>query len=248
MPNPATELARLVAALHDADGRVQIPGFYDDVVELTDVERDLFAKVPDDDDEFLAVAKSRALHGEAGFSTLERLGARPTAEVNGIGGGYQGDGNKTIIPSDAFVKLSFRLVADQDPVRIQQQVDAFVAANTPDGIVAAVEWEGEGVRAVPGPDRHACLRRADRGDQRGLRRPAGAADPRGRQRAGGGAAAGDRRAAGVPRRRPARRPDPRAEREGHPLDALQGRRGGRRCCGPGSPRWDGPHCALTSAA
>jgi acetylornithine deacetylase/succinyl-diaminopimelate desuccinylase-like protein len=124
---------------------VQVPRFYDDVLELTADERDLFAKVPHDDAEFLSVAQSRALAGEKGQSTLERLGARPTAEVNGIGGGYQGDGGKTIVPSDAFVKLSFRLVAAQERRKIIAGVEEFVAAHTPDGIVAKVEWEGEGV-------------------------------------------------------------------------------------------------------
>ena len=145
IPNPATAIARLAAALHDETGRVQVPGFYDDVLELTDDERALFAKVPVDDAEFLAVTHSRALSGEAGFTTLERVGARPTAEVNGIGGGYQGAGGKTIVPSDAFVKLSFRLVANQDPHRIIPAVEAFIAEHTPDGIVSSVEWEGEGV-------------------------------------------------------------------------------------------------------
>ncbi|HEY7008628.1 MAG TPA: M20/M25/M40 family metallo-hydrolase, partial [Jatrophihabitantaceae bacterium] len=128
-----------------ADGRVQVPGFYDDVLDLTDEERALLAKVPDSG--FLDVAKSRALHGEMGYSTLERLGARPTAEVNGFASGYQGEGHKTIIPSDATVKLSFRLVADQDPAKTQRGVEQFVTAHTPDGIAASVEWEGEGVRA-----------------------------------------------------------------------------------------------------
>jgi acetylornithine deacetylase/succinyl-diaminopimelate desuccinylase-like protein len=147
IPNPATAVARLAAALHDGQGRVQIPGFYADVVELTDLECDLFAQVPVDDTEFLKVAQSRALCGEAGFSTLERIGARPTAEVNGIGGGYQGAGHKTIVPSDAFVKLSFRLVADQVPAKIINGVEQFVEQHTPDGIIARVEWEGAGVRA-----------------------------------------------------------------------------------------------------
>jgi acetylornithine deacetylase/succinyl-diaminopimelate desuccinylase-like protein len=145
VPNPATALARLVAALHDDEGRVQVPGFYDDVVELTDEERRLFAKVPFDEAEFLTTSKSRALFGEAGFGTLERLGARPTAEVNGMGGGYQGDGGKTIVPSDAMVKLSFRLVAHQSPGVVMEQVEAFVAAHTPAGIQSRVAWEGEGV-------------------------------------------------------------------------------------------------------
>ena len=147
VPNPATAIARLVAALHDDAGRVQVPGFYDDVLDLTAEERELFAKVPVDDSEFLKVAQSRALHGETGFSTLERIGARPTAEVNGLGGGYQGEGHKTIVPSDAFAKLSFRLVANQDPAKIIAAVDRFIGAHTPEGITAHVEWEGSGVRA-----------------------------------------------------------------------------------------------------
>ncbi|MDT4941925.1 MAG: hypothetical protein QOJ34_2014, partial [Pseudonocardiales bacterium] len=151
VPNPATEIARLAAALHDDEGRVQVPGFYDDVRELTDDERNLFARVPVDDAEFLKVAQSRAVTGERGYSTLERVGSRPTAEVNGIGGGYQGDGHKTIIPSDAFVKLSFRLVADQDPAKIVAGVEQFVAAHTADGISANVAWEGSGVRACEVP-------------------------------------------------------------------------------------------------
>ncbi len=151
VPNPATGIARMVAALHDGTGRVQVPGFYDDVRELSDAERELFAKVPVDDAGFLEVAQSRALYGEAGYSTLERVGARPTAEVNGLGGGYQGDGHKTIVPSDAFAKLSFRLVADQDPAKIIKGVERFVAEHTPDGVIARIDWEGAGVRACEVP-------------------------------------------------------------------------------------------------
>jgi acetylornithine deacetylase/succinyl-diaminopimelate desuccinylase-like protein len=145
VPNPATVAVRIAGALHDGDGRVLIPGFYDDVLELTDEERELFARVPHDDEQFLQVAQSRALYGERGYTTLERLGARPTAEVNGIGGGYQGSGGKTIIPSDAFVKLSFRLVANQDPRVITKAVEQFIADRVPDGITWDIEWEGEGV-------------------------------------------------------------------------------------------------------
>ena len=147
VPNPATVAARLAAALHDENGRIQIPGFYDDVLELTDTERDLLRRVPFDEKTFLRTSKSRALAGEAGYSTLERLGARPTAEVNGIGGGYQGAGGKTIVPSDAFVKLSFRLVANQDPATIRTAVEQFVADQVPAGIDYRMEWEGDGVPA-----------------------------------------------------------------------------------------------------
>ena len=126
---------------------MQVPGFYDDVLELTETERELLRRVPFDEQRFLATSKSRALAGEAGYSTLERLGARPTAEVNGIGGGYQGAGGKTIVPSDAFVKLSFRLVANQDPAKIRAAVERFVADQMPAGIEHRIEWEGDGVFA-----------------------------------------------------------------------------------------------------
>ncbi|MCX4729637.1 dipeptidase [Streptomyces sp. NBC_01363] len=134
VPNPATAVARLVAALHDADGRVAIPGFYDGVAELTDTERALFAELPFDEATWLRTAKSRAASGETGYSTLERVWARPTAEVNGIGGGYQGAGSKTIIPCSALVKISFRLVAGQDPDRIQQVVRAWAEEQVPAGV------------------------------------------------------------------------------------------------------------------
>jgi acetylornithine deacetylase/succinyl-diaminopimelate desuccinylase-like protein len=145
VPNPATAIARLAAALHDERGRVQIPGFYDEVLSLTDMEQQLFSEVPFDAEQFLATSKSRALSGEAGYGTLERLGARPTAEVNGIGGGYQGAGSKTIVPSDAMVKLSFRLVANQQPATIRHAVEQFVAAHTPAGIEHRIKWESDGV-------------------------------------------------------------------------------------------------------
>lgn len=134
VPNPATALARLVAALHDTEGRVAVPGFYDGVAELTEAERDLFAELPFDEAAWLRTASSRATAGEAGYSTLERIWARPTAEVNGIGGGYRGAGSKTVIPSSALVKLSFRLVAGQDPERIQEAVRTWAEAQVPAGV------------------------------------------------------------------------------------------------------------------
>ncbi|MEU1516953.1 dipeptidase [Streptomyces sp. NPDC005811] len=134
VPNPATEAARLVAALHDEYARVAVPGFYDGIVELTDRERELFAELPFDEERWLSTAKSHAAHGEAGHTTLERVWARPTAEVNGIGGGYQGPGSKTIVPSSAFVKLSFRLVAGQDPEQIEKAVRAWADERIPTGI------------------------------------------------------------------------------------------------------------------
>jgi acetylornithine deacetylase/succinyl-diaminopimelate desuccinylase-like protein len=146
VPNPATALARLIAALHDEQGRVQIPGFYDDVRAPSDAEREAFAKLPFDEAAWLAgpAGASRAATGEAGWSTLERIWVRPTAEVNGIAGGYQGPGHKTIVPREATAKLSFRLVPDQSTSKIAERVREFVAAHTPDGIEADVHI-GEGV-------------------------------------------------------------------------------------------------------
>ncbi|MFI8960957.1 dipeptidase [Streptomyces sp. NPDC053493] len=134
VPNPATVAGRIVAALHDADERVAIPGFYDGVTELSDAERALIAELPFDESAWLATARSHGTLGEAGYSTLERVWARPTAEVNGIGGGYQGPGGKTIVPASAHLKLSFRLVAGQDPERIETAVRAWLAGLVPAGI------------------------------------------------------------------------------------------------------------------
>ena len=121
--NPATGIGKLVASLHDATGRVAVPGFYDDVRPLEDWEREMWAKVPGvSDDVFLQVTGSPGLFGEGGYTSAERTWARPTAEVNGIGGGYQGEGSKTVLPAEAFAKFSFRLVPDQDPADIMEKV------------------------------------------------------------------------------------------------------------------------------
>ncbi|MFD3947602.1 dipeptidase [Streptomyces sp. NPDC058579] len=134
VPNPATVAGRLVAALHDEDERVAIPGFYEGVTELSEAERALVAELPFDEAAWLTTAKSHGTLGETGYSTLERVWARPTAEVNGIGGGYQGPGGKTIVPASAQLKLSFRLVAGQDPDKIELAVRDWLAARVPAGI------------------------------------------------------------------------------------------------------------------
>jgi acetylornithine deacetylase/succinyl-diaminopimelate desuccinylase-like protein len=144
--NPLDALAGLLAGLHDADRRVTLAGFYDRVRPLSDRERDLFARLPYDEQTWLATAESRATYGEAGFSTLERTWARPTCEVHGMWGGYTGPGHKTIVPTDAHAKVSFRLVADQEPLDVKKALDDYVAAAVPPGITASVEWYGDGVR------------------------------------------------------------------------------------------------------
>ena len=139
MPNPLHVLAGLLAALHDADGRVALPGFYDKVVELTPAERELFGKLPFDEKAWLATAgNSGAASGEAGFSTIERIWARPTAEINGMWGGHTGPGGKTIVPREAHAKLSFRLVAHQDPADVAGMLREFVAQHTPPGVDVVV--------------------------------------------------------------------------------------------------------------
>jgi acetylornithine deacetylase/succinyl-diaminopimelate desuccinylase-like protein len=146
VPNPLHAMAQLLAALHDEHGRVTLPGFYDKVRPLSDRERRLMSRVPFDEQEWLAVpAASRVATGEEGFSTLERIGARPTAEVNGMWGGYTGPGHKTIIPAEAHAKLTFRLVAEQRPEDVGPQLRAWVIANLPPGIEAEVHTPPGGV-------------------------------------------------------------------------------------------------------
>ncbi|MFH8560984.1 dipeptidase [Streptomyces sp. NPDC017988] len=170
VPNPATEVARLVAALHDEHARVAIPGFYEGITELTDAERALFAELPFDEERWLRTAKSHGAHGEAGYTTLERIWARPTAEVNGIGGGYQGAGSKTIIPSSALVKLSFRLVAGQDPDRLEEAVRAWAAATVPAGIRHTVTFS-PGTRPCLTPLDHPALKSVVRAMGRAFEQP-----------------------------------------------------------------------------
>lgn len=119
VPNPANVLCELLATLHDADGRVNVPGFYDDVLPISDAERNEWKKLPFDERAYAADVKLNELSGEKGYSTLERKWARPTCDINGLTSGYQGAGAKTVIPSKASAKVSMRLVPNQDPAKIQ---------------------------------------------------------------------------------------------------------------------------------
>jgi acetylornithine deacetylase/succinyl-diaminopimelate desuccinylase-like protein len=142
--NPANALASILAALHDADGRVDVPGFYDDVVELTPDERKELAKLPLDEAAYMREIGVSALYGEKGRSPLERKGARPTLDINGIWGGFQGEGAKTIIPAHAHAKISCRLVTNQDPARIFQLVRDRIKQLTPPGVEVEVTSISEG--------------------------------------------------------------------------------------------------------
>jgi acetylornithine deacetylase/succinyl-diaminopimelate desuccinylase-like protein len=142
VPNPLHAMASLLAGLHDERGRVTLPRFYDKVLPLSAEERELIAKLPFDEKEWLAAAgDSGAAYGEQGFSTLERIWTRPTAEVNGMWGGHTGAGGKTIVPRSAHAKLSFRLVPDQDPADVGAALQEYVAASAPPGIEATVRLE-----------------------------------------------------------------------------------------------------------
>ncbi|MEI9894681.1 MAG: peptidase dimerization domain-containing protein [Chthoniobacter sp.] len=111
-----------------------MPGFYDDVAPLADWERAAWAKLPFGDADILQVTGAPALFGEEGYSSLERTWARPTAELNGIGGGFQGVGTKTVLPQKAFAKLTFRLVPHQQPDEVMEKVKAHLRAHCPPGV------------------------------------------------------------------------------------------------------------------
>jgi acetylornithine deacetylase/succinyl-diaminopimelate desuccinylase-like protein len=142
--NPGNALAQIIAALKGPDGRVRIPGFYDDVVALTDEERDAVSALPFDEEAYREQLGVTALVGEAGYPLLERRGARPTLDVNGIWGGFQGEGGKTIIPAHAHAKVSCRLVSNQDPRRIFEHFRDYVLAIAPPGVKVTVRQMGLG--------------------------------------------------------------------------------------------------------
>lgn len=124
--NPLNAMAKLVASLVDDDGRIQIPGFYDDIDDLPDSERKSLASLPFDEAGYLDQLGVDAAFGEAGYSTLERRWARPTCDVNGLFGGYSGEGPKTIVPSKATAKITCRLVPNQDPDKIAAAIEAYL--------------------------------------------------------------------------------------------------------------------------
>ena len=137
--NPANGLAKMIAALHDDQGRVQIPGFYDDVSPLSASERAEFAALPFNETEYRTELGVPAVWGEAGFTTLERRWARPTCDVNGLTSGYQGAGPKTIVPSKASVKITCRLVPNQNPEKLLKNLEAFLKSKLPTGLTLQFE-------------------------------------------------------------------------------------------------------------
>ncbi len=130
--NPINELCRLIAKVQDEHtGRIQIPGFYDDVVDLTNAEREMIAKVPFSEEAYCKAIDVDAVWGEEGYSTLERNSCRPSFDVCGIWGGYTGEGSKTVLPSKAYAKVSCRLVASQDHHKISQAFIDYIKSIAP---------------------------------------------------------------------------------------------------------------------
>ncbi len=135
--NPAQVLCELIAGMHDEHGRVMLPGFYDKVRTLSEEERAELARLPHSDEEWKGTAGVTHLHGEKEFTTLERLGARPTLEVNGLLSGFTGEGSKTVLPAKAMAKISMRLVPQQDDTEVEHQLKEYLRLHAPEG----VRWE-----------------------------------------------------------------------------------------------------------
>jgi acetylornithine deacetylase/succinyl-diaminopimelate desuccinylase-like protein len=130
--NPITILARMIASCHDENNHITIPGFYDDVLECSAEERKKMAQAPFNEKEYMADLGVKKLWGEKGYTTNERTGIRPTLELNGIWGGYQGEGSKTVLPSKAFAKISARLVPDQSSEKITRLLLDYFKKIAPD--------------------------------------------------------------------------------------------------------------------
>ncbi|MGZ3355607.1 MAG: dipeptidase [Isosphaeraceae bacterium] len=142
--NPINALCHIVAALKDSAGRIKVPGFYDDVAALTPLDKAAFAKLPFDEEAYRESLGVPGLVGEPGYTTLERLGARPTLDVCGIWGGFEGEGPKTIIPAHAHAKISCRLVANQDPEKIFSLVATHIERVAPKSVRYSIQRLGDG--------------------------------------------------------------------------------------------------------
>ncbi|MEO8819870.1 MAG: dipeptidase [Ginsengibacter sp.] len=132
--NPITILAKMIAGCHDENNHVTIPGFYDDVLEVSKEERELMNKAPFDENEYKKETGSKEIWGEKGFTTVERTGIRPTLEVNGIWGGYEGEGAKTVLPSKATAKISARLVSNQSSDKMSHLLIDYFTSVAPSSV------------------------------------------------------------------------------------------------------------------
>jgi acetylornithine deacetylase/succinyl-diaminopimelate desuccinylase-like protein len=143
--NPAQALTELVAKMHDENGRIMLPGFYDSVRPISEQERADFARLPNNEVQYLEETGVPALWGEKDFIPAERTGARPTLEVNGLLSGWTGPGSKTVLPAKAMAKISCRLVADQTPAEVEKQMVRFMGENAP----KTIKWEVKRISSSP---------------------------------------------------------------------------------------------------
>ena len=136
--NPANELARLIAGMQDENGHITLPGFYDSVLEMSEEERAELARLPMDEEYYYNLTGAPKLFGEKGFTPVEQIGARPTLDVNGFLSGFTGEGSKTVLPSKAMAKISMRLVANQQPGEVEQQLHQYLKENVREGVTYEV--------------------------------------------------------------------------------------------------------------
>jgi acetylornithine deacetylase/succinyl-diaminopimelate desuccinylase-like protein len=159
--NPLHAMTRIIASLHTPDGRVTVAGFYDAVAALTAEERAAVTNLPFDDATYLEQVGAPATFGEAGYSTLERQWTRPTLEVNGMWGGYQGPGSKSVIPAEAQAKITCRLVANQNPGDIREKLIDHLQSHVPPGVELAITDEKHGAFPYRIPSDHVGLKIAE---------------------------------------------------------------------------------------
>jgi acetylornithine deacetylase/succinyl-diaminopimelate desuccinylase-like protein len=146
--NPINILTKLIADMQDEEGRITLPGFYDDVLEYSEAQRAEMAKAPFDLGHYKKELNIEEVKGEKGFSTIERVGIRPCLDVNGIWGGYTGPGSKTVLPSKAFAKISTRLVSNQNSGKITQMIIKYFEENVPKSVKVKVTPHHGGTPAV----------------------------------------------------------------------------------------------------
>lgn len=158
--NPAHALCEIIAKLHDKDGRVSVPGFYDGVLELTQQERSMWAGLPFSESDFCKELGIKEGFGEKGFTTTERRWARPTLEINGLTSGYQGVGSKTVLPCKASAKITCRLVPGQDPQKVGDAVEKYIRSLVPPGITIETERTRVGSPPAITPIDSAAMRAA----------------------------------------------------------------------------------------
>jgi len=159
--NPNFALAQIIMALKDKEGRIQIPGFYDDVQDMTQEEKQELSRLPFDEEKYRKDLGAPALFGEKSYNTLERIWVRPTLEVNGLCGGFIGEGAKTVIPAKAMAKISMRLVPNQDPDKIARLFENYVKQITPAAVELTVT-RMHGGKAWVAPIDHPAIQAASR--------------------------------------------------------------------------------------